>query len=122
MTYFDHVSKVWLVGRIAQHTHDCTYLIETEAGRLVSYNRHDICRSHLTFIPNLPEQNPKPQSIRIEMSNPGLAPVSIKSNVKQATASHPTTRHPVTHTNSQVSTGPMTHSCRVVCKPDRLNL
>ena len=51
VTYFDHVSKTWLVGRIAQHTHDRAYLIETEAGRLISRNRFDIHRSHLTFVP-----------------------------------------------------------------------
>ena len=38
VTYFDHVSKAWLVGRITQCNHDCAYLIETEAGRLVSHN------------------------------------------------------------------------------------
>ena len=46
VTYFDHMSKVWLVDKIAQCTHDRAYLIETETGRLVSCNRHDMCRSH----------------------------------------------------------------------------
>ena len=55
VTYFDHMSKAWLVGKIAQCTHDHAYLIETEAGRLVSHNRCDICRSHLTFVPTLPK-------------------------------------------------------------------
>ena len=55
VTYFDHMSKAWLVGKIAQRTHDHAYLIETEAGRLVSHNRCDICRSHLTFVPTLPK-------------------------------------------------------------------
>ena len=40
VTYFNHMSKAWLVGKIAQRTHDRAYLIETEAGRLVSHNRH----------------------------------------------------------------------------------
>ena len=53
VTYFDNVSKVWVVGRIAKHTHDCTYLIETEAGRLVSCNRCDIHESDLTLGPYL---------------------------------------------------------------------
>ena len=35
VTYFDHVSKAWLLGKIAQCTHDRAYLVETEAGRLV---------------------------------------------------------------------------------------
>ena len=49
VSYFDHVSKAWLVGKIAQCTHDHAYLIETEVGRLVSHNRYDIHRSHLTL-------------------------------------------------------------------------
>ena len=70
VTYFDHMSKTWLVGKIAQHTHDHAYLIETEAGRLVSCNRHDIHRSHLTFVPNLPKPCLKSQSVKAEMPNP----------------------------------------------------
>ena len=110
MTYFDHVSKMWLVGRIAQCTHDCTYLIETEAGRLVSCNRRDICRSHLTIVPYLPEPPLKPQSIKAEKSNPGLAPGGIKPSAKQANASHPTARCHVTRANCQASNGPITRS------------
>ena len=121
MTYFDHVSKVWLVGRIARHTHDHAYLIETEAGRLVSHNRCDMHRSYLTFTPNLPEPYPKHQSIMAEKSNPGLAPVDVKPSVKQPNASCPTARCPVTRTNSQASSGPVTCSGKVVCKPNRLN-
>ena len=44
VTYFDHMSRAWLLGKIAQCTHDCAYLIETEAGRQVSCNRCDIHR------------------------------------------------------------------------------
>ena len=36
--YFDHVLRAWLLGKIAQHTHDRAYLIESKAGRLVSHN------------------------------------------------------------------------------------
>ena len=119
VTYFDHVSRAWLLGRIAQHTLDHAYLIESEAGRLVSCNRHDICRSHLAFVPNLPEPHLKPKSVKAaEKSNPGLAPVGVK----QANANHPTTRHHVSGAYSQASSGPLTCSGRVVCKPDRLNL
>ena len=74
VTYFDRMSKVWVVGRIAEHTHDCAYLIETEAGRLVSHNSCDICQSDLTFVPVKP--NLKPQSCKAEKSDSGLAPVS----------------------------------------------
>ena len=69
VTYFDHVLRTWLLGKIAQHTHDCAYLIESEAGGLVSHNRCDIHRSHLTFVPNLPKPHLKPQSVKDKMSN-----------------------------------------------------
>ena len=69
VTYFDHLSRAWLLGRIAQRTHDHAYLIESKTGRLVSHNRHDIHRSHLTFVPNPPEPHLKPQSVNAEMSN-----------------------------------------------------
>ena len=117
-TYFDHVSKAWLLGRIAQCTHDHAYLIESEEGRLVSCNRHDIHGSHLTFVPNLPEPHLKPKSVKAEKSNPGLATVSVK----QVNASHPTTRHYVSSANGQASSGLVICLGRVVHKPDRLNL
>ena len=122
VTYFDHMSKTWLVGKIAQHTHDCAYLTETEAGRLVSCSRHDICRSHLTFVPNLPKCCLKSQSVKAEMPNPRLAPVGGKPSIRQSNASLPTARHHVSGANSQVSSGLVTCSGRVVHKPDRLNL
>ena len=75
VAYFDHVSKAWLIGKIAQGTHDRASLIETEAGRLVSCNRFDIHRSHLIFVPDLPEPHLKPLSSKAEKSNPRLAPV-----------------------------------------------
>ena len=87
VTYFDHVSRAWLLGRIAQCTHDRAHLIESKTGRLVSHNRHDICRSHLTFVPNPPEPYLKSQSVNVEMSNPGLTTVCVTP----ANASHPTT-------------------------------
>ena len=104
VTYFDHVSRAWLLGKIAQHTHDCAHLIKSEAGRLVSHNRHDMRRSHLTFVPNLPEPCLHPQSVKAEKSNPGSAPVGIK----QLTASQPTTRFHVSGANSQFASGPVT--------------
>ena len=122
VSYFDHVSKAWLVGKIAQHTHNHAYLIETQAGRLVSHNRCDIHRSHLTFVPNLPEPHLKPQSVKAQKSNPGFAPVGGKPSVKQENASHPTTRCHVSDANGQASSGLITCSGRVVRKPDRLNL
>ena len=122
MTYFDQCQRVWLVGKIAQCTHDRAYLIETEAGRLVSHNRLDIHRSHLTFVPNLPKPHLKSQSFKDEMSNPGLAPVGGKPSIGQSNASHPTTRCHVSGANCEVSSGLVTRSGRVVCKPDRLNL
>ena len=122
VTYFDHMSKTWLVGKIVQCTHDHAYLSETEAGRLVSCNRCDICRSHLTFVPNLPKPCLKSQSVKAEMPNPRSAPVGGKPNIRQSNASHPTARHHVSGANSQVSSGLVTHSGRVVHKPDRLNL
>ena len=124
MTCFDHVSKTWQVGKIAQRTHDRAYLIETEVGRLISCNRHDICRSHLTFVPNLPDPYLKHQSVHDEKSNPGLVPVGGKPSIEQTTGltSHPTTRHHVSGASSQASSGLVTHSGRVVRKPDRLNL
>ena len=118
VTYFDHVSKAWLVGRITQCNHDCAYLIETETGRLVSHNRCDIHRSHLTFVLNLPEPHLNPKSVKAEKSNPGLAPVGVK----QANANRPTARHHVSGANDQASSGPVTSLGRVVHKPDRLNL
>ena len=87
---------MWLVGRITQYRHDRAYLIETETGRLVSPNRCDIHRSHLTFVPNLPEPHLKPQSVKAEKSNPGSAPVGVK----QAHTNCPTTRHPVSGAKS----------------------
>ena len=121
VTYFDHVSKTWLVGRIAQHTHDQAYLIETEAGRLISCNRR---RSHLTFVPRQPELYQNHQSVQAEKPNPELVPVGGKPSIKQAnaSASHPTIGHHVSGANSQASSGLVTHSGRVVHKPDRLNL
>ena len=118
VTYFDHVSKEWLVCRITQCNHDCAYLIETETGRLVSCNRCDIHRLHLTFVPYLPEPHLKPQSVKAEMSNPRLAPVGVK----EMNANCPTARHPVSGANGHASSGPVTHSGRLVCKPDRHNL
>ena len=101
VTYFDHVSRAWLLGRIAQRTHDCAYLIESEAGRLVSHNRRDIHRSHLTFVPNLPKPHLKPQSVKAEKSNPGSATVGVK----QVNASHlpPGTMYLVLMARSQVA-------------------
>ena len=122
VTYFDHMSKAWLVGKIAQRAHDCAYLIESEAGRLVSCNRCDIRRSHLTFVPNLPKLHLNLQSIKDEMSNPGSTPVGDKPSIRQSNASHPTTRCHVSGANCEASSGLVTHSGRVVCKPDRLNL
>ena len=81
MTYFDHVSKTWQVGKIAQQTHDRAYLIETEVGRLISCNRRDIHRSHLTFVPNLPDPYPKHQSVHDEKFKPGLVLVGGKPSV-----------------------------------------
>ena len=121
VTYFDHVSKVWVVGRIAECTHDCAYLIEIEAGRLVSCNRCDKRQSDLTFVP-ISKPNLKPQSCKVQKSNSGLAPVSAKPSVKQETVKCATTRHPVTHDSSQATSGPVTHSDRFVHKPDKLNL
>ena len=122
VTYFDHVSRTWLLGKIAQCTHDHAYLIESEAGRLVSHNRHDIHRSHLTFVLNLPQPHLKPQFITDNMSNPGLAPVGGKPSIRQSNASHPTIRCHVSDANCDASSGLVTRSGRVVCKPDRLNL
>ena len=124
VTYFDPVSKTWLVGKIAQRTHDLAYLIETEAGRLISHNRCDIRRSHLTFVPNLPKPYLKHQSVQAEKPNPGLVPVGGKPSIKQAnaSASHPTTRRHVSDANSQAASGLVTRSGRVVHNPDRLNL
>ena len=62
VTYFD-MSKVWVVGRIAESTHDHAYLIETEVGRLVSSNRCDIHQSDLTFVP-ISKPNLKLQSCK----------------------------------------------------------
>ena len=124
VTYFDHVSKTWLVGRIAQRTHDRAYLIETEAGRLISHNRCDIRRLHLTFVPRQPELYQNHQSVQAEKPNPELVPVGGKPCIKQANASarHPTVGHHVSGANSQASNGLVTCSGRVVRKPDRLNL
>ena len=122
VTYFDHMSKTWLIGKIVQCTHDHVYLIETEAGRLFSCKRCDIHRSHLTFVPTLPKPHPKSQSVKAEMPNPWSAPVDSKRSIRQSNASHPTTRHHVSGANSQVSSGLVTRSGRVVHKPDRLNL
>ena len=115
------MSKVWVVGRIAERTHDRAYLIETEAGRLVSCNRSDIHQSDLTFVPTS-KPNLKPQSCKAQKSDSGLAPVSPKPSVKQATVKCPTARHPVTRDSSQATGGPVTHSGRLVRKPDKLNL
>ena len=68
VTYFHHVSKVWVVGRIAECTHDHAYLIETEAGRLVSHYRCEIHQSDLTFVP-ISKPNLKPQSCKAQKSN-----------------------------------------------------
>ena len=124
VTYFDHVSKTWQVGKIAQRTHDQAYLIKTEVGRLISRNRRDICRSHLTFVPNLPDSYVKHQSVHEEKLNPGLVPVGGKLSVKQTNVltSHPTARCHVSSANSQALSGLVTRSGRVVHKPDRLNL
>ena len=102
VTYFDHVSKTWLVGRIAQCTHDRAYLIETEAGRLISCNRHATHRSHLTFVPRQPKLYHNHQSVRAEKPNPELVPVGGKPCIKQANASanHPTIGHHVSGANS----------------------
>ena len=108
VTYFDHALRAWLSGKIAQCTHDRAYLIESEAGRLVSCNRRDICRSHLTFVPNLPKPHLKPQSIKDKMSNPGLAPVGGKPSIRQSNASHPTTRCHVSGANCEASSGLVT--------------
>ena len=97
VTYFDHVSRAWILGRIAQHTHDHAYLIKSKTGRLVSHNRHDIHRSHLTFVPNPPEPHLKPQSVNAEMSNPGSTTVCVKP----VNASHPTAGHHVSSANIQ---------------------
>ena len=121
MTYFDHVSKVWVVGRIVEHTHDHAYLIETEAGRLVSHNRCDIDQSDLTFVP-ISKPNLKPQSCKAQKSDSGLVSVSNKPSVKQATVKCPTARCPVTCDSSQATSGPMTLLSRLVHKPDKLNL
>ena len=93
-------------------------------GRLISRNRHDIRRSHLTFVPNLPDPYVKHQSVHDEKSNPGLVPVGDKPSIKQANvvASHPTIRCHVSGADSQASNGLVTCSGRVVHKPDRLNL
>ena len=124
VTYFDHVSKTWLVGRIAQCTHDRAYLIETEAGRLISHNRCDTHRSHLTFVRQQPELYQNHQSVQAEKPNPELVPVGGKPCIKQAnaSASHPTIGHHVSGANSQASNGLVTCSGRVVRKPDRINL
>ena len=124
VTYFDHVSKTWQIGKIAQRTHDRAYLIETEVGKLFSHNTCDIRRSHLTFVPNLPDPYVKHHSIQDEKSNPGLVPVGGKLSVKQTNGltNHPTARHHVSGANSQASNGLVTRSGRVVHKPDRLNL
>ena len=118
VTYFDHVSKAWLVGRISQRNHDRAYLIETEKGRLVSRNRCDICRSHLTFVPNLPEPHLQPQSVKAKKSNPVSAPVGVK----QVHTNCPTTRCPVSGANSQSASGLVMPLGRVIHKRDRLNL
>ena len=73
-------------------------------------------------MPNLPKPHLKPQSVKDEMSNPGPAPVGSKPSIRQSNASHPTTRHHVSGANSEASSGLVTHSGRVVHKPDRLNL
>ena len=101
---------------------DCAYLIENEAGRLVSHNRHDICRLLLTFVPNLPKPHLKPQSVKAGMPNPRSASVGGKPIIRQSNASHPTARHHVSGAKSQASSGLITCSGRVVHKPDRLNL
>ena len=92
--------------------------------RLISRNRRDIRRSHLTFVPNLPDPYLKHQSVHDEKSNPGLVPIGGKLSVKQSNGltSHPTARCHVSGANSQASSGLVTHSGRVVHKPDRLNL
>ena len=113
---------MWLVGKVAQHTHDHAYLIKTEAGRPVSCNRCDIQRSHLTFVPNLPKPHLKPQSIKAEMSNPGLVPVGGKPSIRQSNASHLHARCHVSGANCEALSGLVTCSGRVVHKPDRLNL
>ena len=93
-------------------------------GRLISCNRHDICRSHLTFVPNLPDPYLKHQSVHDEKSNPGLVPVGDKLSVKPTNGLtyHSTARCHVSGANSQASSGLVTSSGRVVRKPDRLNL
>ena len=60
--------------------------------------------------------------LKAEKLNPGSAPVGVKPSIKQANASHPTTRYHVSGANSQASGGLVTPLGRVVCKPDRLNL
>ena len=122
VTYFDHMSKAWLVCKVDQRTYDHAYLVETEAGRLVSCNRCDIHRSHLTFVPNLPKPHLKLQSIKDEMSNPRSAPVDGKPSIRQSNASHPITRHHVSGANCEASSGLVACSGRVIHKPDRLNL
>ena len=122
VTYFDPVSRAWLLGRIAQWTHNHAYLIESKTGRLVSHNRCDICRSHLTFVPHQPEPYQNHQSVQAEKPNPELVSVDGKPSIKQARTSHPTARHHVSGSNSQASSGLVTRSGRVVHKPDRLNL
>ena len=93
-------------------------------GRLISHNRHDICRLHLTFVPRQPKLYQNHQSVQAEEPTPELVPVGGKPSIKQAnaSASHPTVRCHVSGANSQASNGLVTRSGRVVCKPDRLNL
>ena len=73
-------------------------------------------------MPNLPKPHLKLQSIKDAMSNPGSAPVDGKPRIRQSNASYPTTRCHVSGANCEASSGLVTHSGRVVLKPDRLNL
>ena len=93
-------------------------------GRLISHNRRDIRRSHLTFVPQQPKLYHNHQSVQAEKPNPEMVPVGGKPCIKHANAStsHPTMGGHVSGANSQASNGLVTYSGRVVRKPDRLNL
>ena len=79
---------------------------------LFHINRHDICRLHLTFVPQQPKLYHNHQSVQAEKPNPEMVPVGGKPCINQANAStsHPTIGHNVSGANSQASNGLVTHS------------
>ena len=126
VTYYNHLSRVWLVGRVTGRTHDRAYLIETESGQVVSRNRRDIRPTSLTFKPQVnvklvPSKETKPG--KVSVSEPPKPPTPVRNVAKPATKCPTPKRH---GTNSGGNSGNMgnqvTRSGRVVKQPKRLDL